>query len=359
MKVLRPAIALVLALAAVAAAASPERPATLEAVLEHDHRLPIRPPDYAGDVAWLDGGHVAVATGMGVRRCEVSSGKVETLVPGRPLPEGVLDPSSLAAGGDAMLTFSLARLALSAWRADGSRVFAYRKPPGFQIWDIAVWRGRMAILGYPRDASGRMANPAGAAVWVGPLEPGWKKLWPLHPLHSEAALQRFPFATWPLSGALAVEPDGTLDVITAVEPGVYRYGPDGRLRDVLGRGLDELVGRRLRDVAVTYARDPERRYREIVNRQPWVNDLVATPDGPAIVVRRFADGVQRWELWYPDPKGVRAVVRLPYEIRKTVGWMRAEMHGDRLAAVVTRNVPREKGGGLEDHLLLFRVPRIP
>jgi hypothetical protein len=204
-----------------------------------------------------------------------------------------------------------------------------------------------------------MQNPAWGAVWVGPLKATWDELWPLHTLRgAEDSAQRFRYCLWPLGGALAVEPDGGIDVIVTCEPGVYRYGPDGRLREVLGAQLADLVGWGLKEAWISYPDDSTARYREIINRQPWVDDLVATPDGPAIVVRLHREGVTRWELWYPRSEGRCTRVELPFQVADPQVFLRAEARGARLAAVYygPESGTGTQGGPLERSSWLTVLP---
>lgn len=296
--------------------------------------LPGESPFYVGDLCWEGPAHLLLADARGVERLDLRSGNRSVVVPAAPLPDGAYQPFGVDCRDGMVLVFSLSQQYLAAWELPAAKLsFALRKPPGFMIKDIALWgSGRMALLGYPRDKSGRMADPDGVAVWAGPLTPTWKDLWPVHALRGgPAAAAAFEFSLWPLGGHLAVEADGTLDVVSPVEPGIYRYDRQGRLRGVLGADLDRLVGRDLRRAFEAFGDDSRARYREFVNRQPWIDALVATADGPALVVRRVAGDTVRWEVWWPGKRGVSRRVSLPLSARDLTAQLHCSARGETLA----------------------------
>lgn len=326
--------------------------AYLETVID----LPSDSDFYSTDLDWAGADSLVLATSRGLEILDLESTKLSTLVPAVSLPEGVRNPNGVACDGENVLTFSLPNQSLSAWRLkDGKRLLALRKPPGFMIMDVALWGDQMALLGFPRDASGRMDNPSGVAVWAGPLAPDWQKLWPLHMLKGGDLVQRhFEMALWPLCGALARTPGGLLCAVTPVESGVSCYGPDGRLQGVVGLELDELVGQDLDRAFSSLGGNAPERYRQVVNRQLWIDGLVVTPEGLAVVVRRAESGVVRWELWFPGPRHLLRRVLLPLEVDNPMAHLHGEARGRRLAAVVKMTTPSSPS--LQWRVVIFRLP---
>ncbi len=300
--------------------------------------LPVEPGFYVADLDWAGPDRLVLATSRGLEFLDLNDGRLESFVGAEPLPRGIRDPHGVACDGRRVLAYSLRHHALAAWDlGTGERIFALRKPPGHMIADVALFAGGIAILGYPRGPDGRMDNPAGVAVWAGPLSADMSRLWPLHMLRDgAAAARRFEWALWPLGGALAVMGDGSLCVASTAEAGVFCYGTGGRLRRELGRGLHRLVGRGLERAFGELAGDPVARYVQIVNRQPWVDGLVAGADGPSLVVRLVEDGVVHWELWTPGPGETTRRLRLPLEVRSPTAKLRGEAREGRFAGVFSR-----------------------
>jgi hypothetical protein len=254
----------------------------------------------ATGVTWLDASHVAVAGPSGVRTVSLTDGATAEMISTKPVPHGLPDPLSVTSDGKSVVAsngFTRSQFACKA--ANHERLFA-RSSPFFLAIDVAVAGDKLYLLGSPVDANG-VNNGGGIAVWRGGLNSHFENFEPLHHITSGPLSATIFNDSLPVyGGAMAVEPDGALDVITAAEAGVFQYSADGILRRRLGSGLGEIVMRRMHDLNFTYGDDQLARYREVVNRQPTIDDLVATPDGPAIVVRTVSDDVVRWELRYPN-----------------------------------------------------------
>jgi hypothetical protein len=87
------------------------------------------------------------------------------------------------------------------------------------------------------------------------------------------------------------------------------------------------------EINFRYSADVAGRYREIVNRQPFGEDLIATPDGPAIVVRLAHDDRIEWELWYPNAERLERRVKLGISRRGPYGHISCDARGRDLACV--------------------------
>jgi hypothetical protein len=284
-------------------------------------------------VAWLDAGRLVVAGQSGVRLLSLRDGASSDLIPTTPIPDGLPDPLTVTTDGRSVVASNGFERTQFACRADTkNRLFA-RLYPHFIVVDLAVSGNKLYVLGWPADAYGAN-NPDGIAVWRGGLSPMFEKFQPLHRIQSGPEGVAIFNDSLPIyGGGLAMESDGGLDVITAAEPGVFQYSPDGTFRRRLGAGLGELVVRRMHDINFTYSVDPIARYREVVNRQPTVDDLVSTPDGPAIVVRLAKNDSIEWELWYPNANRLDRRVKLGISRRGPFGHLSCDAHGDDLACV--------------------------
>jgi hypothetical protein len=150
--------------------------------------------------------------------------------------------------------------------------------------------------------------------------------------------------------------DGTISMITPVEPGVIRNRLDGTPLPPLGSYLRELVIPALPEMVSRYSVDFAGRYREVLNKQLLADDLIETSDGLAIVVRRWAAGRVGWELLFPDARGARRRVRLDVEdVRAAGGHMRCDARGTKVACIYGRFVAADKPN--RPHVVLFDLTR--
>lgn len=312
------------------------------------------------DVAWLNNESVLIASDQGVKAYSLMRSTFRTVITGTQIPEGLPHPDRVQADGETAVATDFASSQFACRARDGKRLFA-RSSPAFYVIDIAVWRDRLYVLGWPTDRNG-VNNPSGTAVWTGAVVGQWDQLSPLHVVRSgPEAVAICNDSVSPYGGGLALENDGTVDVITAAEAGVFRYAPTGRLIQVLGQGLGELVIKRMHDVNFTFGRDFRKRYSEILNVQPIADDLVATADGPAILVRLAKGNSIHWELWYPDAERLRARLGLGLELSNPYAHLACAARGRRLACVYSEAVSEAKTSSPSarvPYLALFELPRV-
>jgi hypothetical protein len=273
----------------------------------------------ASGITWLDSSHVIIAGPSGVRTLSLVDGTSAETISTKPVPHGLPDPLSVTTDGVSVVASNGFTRSQFACRAmNRQRLFA-RSSPLFLVIDLAVSGQKLYLLGWPVDANGAN-NGEGIAVWQGGLSSAFEKFEPLHRIQSGASSVAIFNDSLPVyGGALAIESDGTLDVITAAESGVFQYSPEGSLRRTLGTGLGELVMRRMHDINFTYGDAPLARYQKVVNRQPTIDGLVATLDGPAIVVRTVNDEIVQWELWYPNDVRIDRRIKLAISRRGPFG----------------------------------------
>jgi hypothetical protein len=284
-------------------------------------------------VAWLDQTHLLLAGREGVRKLSLRDGVSTELISVAPIPEGLPHPSSVVTDGKTVVASNgLARMQFACSAATGKRLFA-RSAPSPMVVDLAVSGDDLFILGWPLNRQGADQS-SGIALWRGKVNPHFEVFAPFHRIQSgPEAIAIFNDSLPVLGGALAIEPDGTLDVITSAEPGLFQYSPAGVLKRALGVRLGELVMRRMHDINFTYSVDEVGRYRDVINRQPTIDDLVATSDGPAIVVRIVRNDSIEWELWYPNQERVERKVKLGISRRGPFGHLACDARGRDLACV--------------------------
>lgn len=322
------------------------------------HSLPPSVGKFARDLSWA-GTQLLVATESGVFSVAPLGGPAKPVIPGQPAPYGISAPSAIASDGKWVSAISwTSNSGFSERLADHKRLVAQRSVRLIAM-DLAVRGDRTCVVGYA--PSPPVADQTDVATWCGGPSDSWQELKPLHRIHHSRALKVFRDADPYFGGRVAIEPNGTVDVITGVEAGVFRYGPDGRLNEVLGKGVDDLVLASMGDIRGRFAADIENRYRLLLNAQPIIDDLVATPAGPAIVVRLADHDRIHWELWYPlSSGGIGTRIRLGIERIGPYGHLRCDAQGDRLACV--GSLPPQKEAGIAKtaqawpHLWLFQIP---
>lgn len=309
---------------------------------------------YASDVAWETPETVLLATEKGILRYSLRTRAAEPLISTTPLPDGLANPVTVSSDGASVVTTSHVSIGGYAMRlADRKRLSAIRVAL-FPL-DVAVRGPTQCILGM------HMNRQTDEAVFCGPVEKSWLKYKPAHRISSGDKSLRFAYAL-AQAGAIALAADGTLAVITNVEPGVFRYAPDGTLLETLGRSFDELVLPMTQEMGRRFATDVDGRYRLVINTQPILEDLVLTPRGPAIVVRIADKNRIRWELWWPRADN-RAVPPTPLGIDRIgpFGHLKCDARGTALACIGA--LPDKKKAAdyrlSEDapYLWIFELPR--
>jgi len=324
-----------------------------------DRALPPSIGKYAKDITWPSRETLIIATEQGVYGLRVGSGLPVEIIKGLAVPDGLLDPTALSSDGQSVSAISWnSNAGFSLRLTDHKRLVAQRS---FRLipMDVAVFGSRACVVGFTPKPSSEADQDA--ALWCGSTSAAWGELTPMHHLHNDHALSLFREAQGPFGGRIAIESDGTIDVITSVQPGVFRYSGDGKLKEVLGRSVDNLVIESMQEMRTVFASDLDHRYRLLLNTQPIIDDLVVTASGPAILVR-LADGDKiHWELWYPlRSGGIGARVRLGIERIGPYGHLRCDVRGADLACVGSQPPVNEaalaKTAQAWPHLWLFHLP---
>ena len=309
---------------------------------------------YAGDVAWENAGALLIVSDKGVQRYSLGKRAIERLVPTTPLPDGLPDPEAVSSDGASLVTISHFSAGGHIMRlSDRKRLGAMRVlllPLG-----VAVRGQRTCLLGF------RMNAETDEAVWCGPVDKSWLNYKPVHRLTTGKAAFRHSYS-FASAGAVALAGDGSLFVVTSVEPGVFHYAPDGTLIETLGRSFDELVRPATRELRSRFAGDVHGRYRLLLNTQPTIEDLVLTPRGPAIVVRIAEKERVRWELWWPRADGrTVAPTRLGNDRIGPFGHLRCDARGTALACVGSRPDRKQaadyRTSEFVPYLWIFELPK--
>ena len=310
-------------------------------------------PQFSGtqSVAWLDSRQVLIGTGeRGVLSYDIARGAASPLVPGSALPHGIPGVEKVDTDGTTVVAFNSDRSDI-AFDVKQRKIVHARRKITMRILDIAVHGGRVAVLGFSPNAS----TKGKAVLWLGEIGAPWEETTLLH-ASSKTDEDYFLYAFAPHGGAVRFLDPETIAFITPAEPGVFRRRVDGRQLPRLGAGMNELVMRNLPDMMKLYNEDVEKRYAKVVNRQPSIDDLVVTSDGPAVVVRRWSAGKVWWELWYPNERNVARRVRLGIQdTRVAGGHLRCDASGRMLACVFGRQTKVYQPD--RPHFVLFDLTR--
>lgn len=285
-------------------------------------------------IAWLDASTVLLAAD-GVVAYRIKDSQTSTVVAKSAVPAGLPSVDGVATDGRTVAAFTVMDNSQFVARVSDRKRILARTSGRFYVMGMAVAGDRLYVLGMPIDRSG-VANPDGVAVWVGALDANWSDFKPLHKIKSPAATRVFNDATFPHAGSIATDNEGNVYVTTSAEPGIYRYDAAGKLTATYGAALSDLVIGRMHDLNYRYATDPEGRYRDLLNLQKTIDQLVITPDGPALVVRTVHANRVQWALEYPGPQGVHARYTLGVERAGPYGHIRCSAFQRQLGCVFSK-----------------------
>jgi hypothetical protein len=341
-----------LRLVAVLACAASLRGACVETALPLIHReLPAASGfAFATDLAWLPNGHLLIGARDGVFDYALANGAVRRVVSGASSPAGLPMVDRLETDGSTIVASNLDYSDIVFDVAKG-KVTRGRRLPEMLIFDTAVRGKTQVVLAVPVMLRGVDIG----SLWVGEAGQPWKTFQLLRAADARLAesVRRTPP---PYGGGMVLGADGTISMITPVEPGVIRYRLDGTPLPPLGRELRELVIPALPEMVSRYNVDFAGRYSNVLNKQPLADDLIETAEGLAIVVRRWAADRVWWELWFPDAHGTRRRVRLGVEdVRAAGGHMRCDARGAQVACIYGRFVAADKPN--RPHVAMFDLTR--
>lgn len=303
-------------------------------------RAPIEEVGFLNGIAFGLNETVLLGGAPGLLSVPLSGGRPSAVIPPGMPPAGTMEVERVRSVVGVASCFSLRRQQFIVRLADGKRLLS-RAAPDFGVMDMTVAGETLWVLGTPVNKTGA-DNPEGIALWGGPLTGDFEALRPTHRLSGgENSRKGFLYSSSPYAGAVAGLPDGSVWVVVASEPGLYHYDKNRRLLEILGQGLGELVISRLDDLNWRFATDPVGRYTRILNVQPTIDDLVVTPEGPAIVVREVSDNSVRWSLWYPEVDRLKAVVPLDLERHGPLGNLSCAVRGRVLACLLGTPLSRK------------------
>lgn len=310
---------------------------------------------WAFDVRWADDRSVWIAAGRRGLFAVVADGDPE----GR--PETVV--ASDAPGAPWLAT----RLALSDTHlVAGAPVFSYswskRSPLALEtvpfdvVVDLDLSGDRLLVLGALRDERQRFA-PDGAIGWLGAVGGGRGALRPVLYSRDGAGARSMGECGMLHLGAARFLADGSFVLVPGVEPGVFWYGPSGDLRRAWESGEvgleDECatVLGRTGDVAA----DPVLQNRWLAQRTT-LDEILALPGGPGLVLRRTEGGINRWTLVRLDSGGGVERIELPFTAPSGWAHLKGDVRGRRVVFLVVEHGSRAEAPEAPPRLIFAELP---
>jgi len=329
-------VALVLLFAAGSASAPHVQPVhTLSIVAEYPTALGLAP-----DVRWAGDGSILIADlarGVGLATLPASGNLAVSWLPEWPPPTGPgLQPEHIAISGDRIVAGD--RVFMLRWHARHGHESG--QIPIYFIADLDLNGDRLLVSGMRRDPAGKMGMD-GAMAWLGSLSAGEAGLKPILPFHDRDDIAR---CTGLGLGVVRFLRDGSFIVVPATEPGIFLFGPDGHLQrnwqtDAIG--IEATCGLS-QDQPRVFARSAVAR-QEWGNRRAVIDEVIDTPDGPAVVIRSCGKGKTTWEMVVLNGgPGVRFT--LPFSSSSPWAHLSADTRGRRAIFLITdRLLDRDDG----------------
>jgi hypothetical protein len=308
---------------------TPPRPAPTTLVVQFERELP---PGLYGDIRWLDDQTVALTTGK--------SGLQSLRVDAADAPPNVVVP-----GGAGRAAFRVAvDVAVSErFIAIGGRIFQFTwfdrlaqklEPPRAleTVLDLDLFDDRLLVLGAEKGKE--IMVPDGAIAWIGSVTKAMADRKPVHFSEDGPGAPRM-YCSPVGFGAVRFLADGSFVIVPGVEPGVFWYEPDGKLRrtwETSTLGIDDACP------------DDEKKRDEIsafpAPRIAWlkkhriVDDVIALPSGPGLIVRDpQPNGETRWRLLALARDGAFKTWSVPITATAPVAHLTADVRGERIAFV--------------------------
>lgn len=301
----------------------------------------------AGDVRWATDQSLYVShtrTGVsevtlrgGIRSPKAVPGGRKSPAPARGAVKDFFYSWFLGASTDHLVVGSPLGALAAKPRAGGDLV----ETPFVSPVDLDVWRDRLVVAGVRGDEKGRWAD-VGVTLWSATL--GKSRLFggsqlsftPLDGGPQGNLLQRCHILE---TLALRFFPDGRLAVALGVEPGVRLFDPRGkavRTWPTAGLGyLDRCPVSRQESDQITG--DMKARA-EWLNRHQVLDEMVALPEGPLLVIRQPGPRGTRWRGVLLPFSGKPVNVALPLASPSRLARLKGDVRGDRIAFVI-REIP--------------------
>lgn len=276
------------------------------------------------DVRWASRGELYLTEyDEGVLKLRLSDLSAHAVAYARDGARHCFTCSRLATSGDYLVTaFDTQALVWTKMQAPQGHPF-----PFDNIVDIDLHGDQLLLLGSRRE--GGILAPNGAIAWSGHLG---RQLSDFHPILNAApdagrdVEGRCGFLA---DGAVRFRPDGSFVVMPGVEPGVFLFGPDEKLRHVWktdGLGILDRCDLSKKD-QLLYMRDPEARYHWL-KEQSVVDDILPLDEGAALLTRYVRGSVTHWRLIVLHLDSAPQTIDLPFTASTDTASAKADLRGN-------------------------------
>lgn len=257
--------------------------------------------------------------------------------------------------GSMGLHFHLAWAAPRFWLAAPVRALGWREmrdgqllPGGYTpgldtIRDVDAFAGRALVLGASRGKDGSFC-PDGAIAWLGTIAGRELALKPVMFSSSGPGAQNLDYCGVFDGSKARFLADGSFLIVPGVQPGVFWYDPEGKLkRSWTSEELGIAGGCGLSTAdAYRYSEDEAARYRERINQRVNVDEILVLPQGPALVTRRWQEGAVRWGLLRLAASGEVKSESLPISSPAERAHLRGDTRGSKALLLVSAYDPDGK-----------------
>lgn len=324
----------------------------LSGSLEILARVPVAgDPSPAEDVRWASDASVFLLRARdGLSEVSLSAGLASRrhLVPSiAEFGGGFRHFDTLAVSGGQLLVADGRQLATATLdlQPDGSRVYA--RQPLLIDEDLDLAGQRIVLLGYPRAAADATGRARQGVLWLGNVGQPLEAFRPLLFDATGPGPRALNACLGEELGAVRFLEDGSFLAVTGAEPGVHLFAPDGSLRESWTNAQLGLSHPDCADLATSQATarhlDPVLR-RTRVNSMTVVDDILPLPEGPALIVRSFADGKVSWRLEVLRPAGAVTTYAIPLTSDVPADRLRGDIRGDRIVLLRSARIALLAGG---------------
>jgi len=301
------------------------------------------PIEWAFDLRWDDDSSVLIAAGAtGVVKIPVhnAAGGPQVVLPG-----GAASRAATRSGGVQSTIWLASRLALANDRLVAAApifTFSWKQRPEGRlhsavhdvILDLDAQGDRLLILGALKEADGAFATD-GAIAWIGKILAGAKGLRPVYFSIAGPGAKTVAKCGMLDLGGVRFLTDGSFLIVPGVESGIFWFSSEGKLlrtwesREVGLRSIcTSLFGAdELRSAINT---DPDARA-EWLNRHRILDEILALPQGPTLVLRETIEGVTRWQFKVLGRDGGVETLDVPLTSTSGQAHLKGDVRGNRLA----------------------------
>lgn len=276
------------------------------------------------DVRWASPGELYLTEyDEGVLKLRLSDFSAHAVAYARDGVRHCFTCSRLAVSGDYLLTaFDTKALAWTTMKAPHGHPFYFDN-----IIDVDLQGDRLVLLGSRRE-NGVLA-PDRAIAWSGRLGNGLSDFRPILVSAPNAGPDVVGRCGFLGDGAVRFRADGSFLVMPGVEPGVFLFGPDQKVRHIWeteGLGILDRCSLPPKD-QLLYMRDPEARYRWLKDKSV-VDDILPLDEGPALLTRYVKGNVTHWRLIILHLDSAPRTIDLPFTASTDTATAKADLRGN-------------------------------